>query len=173
MASWTRCNLGTSFARGEPAKALKHQTSIGLAQNTPLDFRPHATWAEVVDLQPDHELAPDRPDIARRLHGACDLRHRGSGAGPFFPIGDPTRSARLVSKCRSRSLPRDRQDKIPANRIDPSIVRTRLRAGAFPSEDPTRRPLPESVTDAFLALALPGSTRNSEVVAISNLVDRL
>jgi hypothetical protein len=58
---------------------------------------------------------------------------------------------------------------IPANRIDPGIVRTRLRAGAFPSEDPTRRPLPESVTDAFLALALPGSTRNSEVVAISNL----
>src|ERR1700752_1683902 len=56
---------------------------------------------------------------------------------------------------------------IPAKGIDPGIVRTRLRAGAFPSENPTRRPLPESVSDAFLALALPGSTRNSEVVAIS------
>jgi hypothetical protein len=39
-----------------------------------------------------------------------------------------------------------------------------LRARAFPGEDPARRPPPESVTDAFLALALPECTRNGEIL---------
>jgi hypothetical protein len=43
-------------------------------------------------------------------------------------------------------------------------VRTRLRARAFPGENPAHLPPPESVTDAFLALAVPECTRNGEVV---------
>ena len=39
-----------------------------------------------------------------------------------------------------------------ANLIDPGIVRTRLRARAYPGEDPGRVPPPESITDAFYAL---------------------
>ena len=46
-----------------------------------------------------------------------------------------------------------------ANLLDPWIVRTRLRARAFPGEDPSRLPPLESVADAFLALALPECTR--------------
>ena len=48
--------------------------------------------------------------------------------------------------------------------LDPDIVRTRLPARAFPGEDPSRLPPPESVADAVLALALPECTRNGEVV---------
>ena len=59
--------------------------------------------------------------------------------------------------------------RVRANLIDPGIVRTRLRARAFPGEDPARLPPPESVADAFLALALPECTRNGEVVAASAL----
>ena len=50
--------------------------------------------------------------------------------------------------------------RVRANLIDPGIVRTRLRARAFPGEDPSRVPTPESDADAFLALALPECTRN-------------
>src|ERR1700757_2897415 len=50
--------------------------------------------------------------------------------------------------------------RVRAHLIDPGIVRPRLRARAFPGEDPTRLPPPESVTDAFLALALPDCSRN-------------
>jgi NAD(P)-dependent dehydrogenase (short-subunit alcohol dehydrogenase family) len=57
--------------------------------------------------------------------------------------------------------------RVRANLIDPGIVRTRLRARAFPGEDPAGLPSPESVTDAFLALALPECTRNGEVVMAS------
>ena len=55
------------------------------------------------------------------------------------------------------------------NLLDPGIVRTRLRARAFPGEDPSRLPPPESVIDAFLALALPTCNRNGEVVMASAL----
>jgi NAD(P)-dependent dehydrogenase (short-subunit alcohol dehydrogenase family) len=45
--------------------------------------------------------------------------------------------------------------RVRANPLDPGIVRTRLRARAFPGEDPNRLPPPDSAADAFLALALP------------------
>jgi len=57
--------------------------------------------------------------------------------------------------------------RVRANLLDPGIVRTRLRARAFPGEDPSRLPPPESVADAFLALALPECTCNGEVVTAS------
>ena len=56
--------------------------------------------------------------------------------------------------------------KIRANLISPGIVRTRLRAEAFPGEDPkTVRP-PESVTDIFVELASASCRRHGEVVAV-------
>lgn len=56
---------------------------------------------------------------------------------------------------------------VRANLIDPGIVRTRLRARAFPGEDPAPLPPPESVTDAFLALALPDCARNGQTVRLT------
>jgi NAD(P)-dependent dehydrogenase (short-subunit alcohol dehydrogenase family) len=54
--------------------------------------------------------------------------------------------------------------RVRANLIDPGIVRTRLRARAFPGENPTHLPPPESVADDFFALAVPECTRNGEIV---------
>jgi NAD(P)-dependent dehydrogenase (short-subunit alcohol dehydrogenase family) len=42
---------------------------------------------------------------------------------------------------------------VRANLIDPGPVRTRLRARAFPGEDPRELAAPDTVADAFLALA--------------------
>jgi NAD(P)-dependent dehydrogenase (short-subunit alcohol dehydrogenase family) len=57
--------------------------------------------------------------------------------------------------------------RIRANLIDPGVVRTRLRARAVPGENPVHLPPPESVTDAFLALALPECTSNGRLVSLS------
>jgi NAD(P)-dependent dehydrogenase (short-subunit alcohol dehydrogenase family) len=57
--------------------------------------------------------------------------------------------------------------RVRANLIDPGIVRTRLRARAFPGEDPALLPPPETVADAFLALALPECTRHGEILNAS------
>ncbi len=42
---------------------------------------------------------------------------------------------------------------VRANLIDPGVIRTSLRAQAYPGEDPETLRAPEAVTDAFVALA--------------------
>ena len=54
---------------------------------------------------------------------------------------------------------------VRANLIDPGPLRTRLRARAFPGEDPNSLPPPQSVADLFLELASPQCTRNGDIVA--------
>jgi NAD(P)-dependent dehydrogenase (short-subunit alcohol dehydrogenase family) len=50
------------------------------------------------------------------------------------------------------------------NLLDPGVVRTKLRAQAFPGEDPNRHRPPEAITDAFVALASPSCIRHGEIV---------
>jgi NAD(P)-dependent dehydrogenase (short-subunit alcohol dehydrogenase family) len=55
---------------------------------------------------------------------------------------------------------------VRANLLDPGPVRTRLRARAFPGEDPASLPPPESVAEGFLDLAVPQCTKNGELVRL-------
>ena len=50
------------------------------------------------------------------------------------------------------------------NLVDPGIVRTRMRAQAFPGEDAGRLAPPESVAGLFVDLAAADCARNGEVV---------
>jgi len=52
------------------------------------------------------------------------------------------------------------------NLIDPGPMRTRLRAQAFPGEDPSALPAPESRTDAFVDLASAECVGNGEIVTL-------
>ena len=60
---------------------------------------------------------------------------------------------------------------VRANLIGPGVVRTRLRARVFPGEDPVTLPPPESVTEAFVQLALDACERNGEIVNAGDLSD--
>jgi NAD(P)-dependent dehydrogenase (short-subunit alcohol dehydrogenase family) len=53
---------------------------------------------------------------------------------------------------------------VRANLVDPGIVRTRMRAQAFPGEDAQKLRPAEAVTDAFVALAAEDCTRHGELV---------
>jgi NAD(P)-dependent dehydrogenase (short-subunit alcohol dehydrogenase family) len=53
---------------------------------------------------------------------------------------------------------------VRVNLLDPGIVRTRLRAQAFPGEDPMKLRPPEAVADAFVDLAVDDCARHGEVV---------
>ena len=55
---------------------------------------------------------------------------------------------------------------VRVNLIDPGAVRTRLRAAIFPGEDAAGLPAPDSITEAFVALASPECTRNGDIVEI-------
>jgi NAD(P)-dependent dehydrogenase (short-subunit alcohol dehydrogenase family) len=52
---------------------------------------------------------------------------------------------------------------VRANLYNPGPVRTRMRAKAFPGEDPMTLPTPETVADALLPLCLPACTANGAI----------
>lgn len=54
--------------------------------------------------------------------------------------------------------------KVKANLVDPGIVRTRMRATAFPGEDPMKHPAPEEITDVFVDLAEAAWDKTGEIV---------
>lgn len=54
---------------------------------------------------------------------------------------------------------------IRVNLINPGGVRTRMRAEAFPGEDPATLPRPEEVAEVFVPLAEPDCTRHGEIVS--------
>jgi hypothetical protein len=84
----------------------------------------------------------------------CDNRHAAERlGGAARAITRWARAARrcldtLVKICADETT----KTRVRANLLDPGIVRTWLRARAFPGEDPSRLPPLESVADAFLAL---------------------
>lgn len=54
---------------------------------------------------------------------------------------------------------------VKANIVDPGRVRTKMRAQAYPGEDPMSLPAPDAVTDIFVDLATPAEARNGAVVS--------
>lgn len=59
---------------------------------------------------------------------------------------------------------------IKTNLINPGGTRTRMRAEAFPGEDPNTLPTPEQVAEAFIPLAEASCERNGEVVRARDLM---
>jgi NAD(P)-dependent dehydrogenase (short-subunit alcohol dehydrogenase family) len=53
---------------------------------------------------------------------------------------------------------------VKVNLVDPGIVATRMRAQAFPGEDPASLTQPGDITEAFVGLAEPGCSRHGEIV---------
>ena len=53
---------------------------------------------------------------------------------------------------------------IKANLIDPGPVATRLRAQAFPGEDASRLPQPDSIAPTFLTMAVEDWNRHGEII---------
>ncbi|MGH6947165.1 MAG: SDR family NAD(P)-dependent oxidoreductase, partial [Kiloniellales bacterium] len=59
-----------------------------------------------------------------------------------------------------------RRTALRVNLIDPGALRTRLRATAYPGEDPHKLPEPATVTEAFVALAEPGCAEHGALIAV-------
>jgi NAD(P)-dependent dehydrogenase (short-subunit alcohol dehydrogenase family) len=111
-----------------------------------------------------------------RLIRSLDPLLRASGSGSLIAVtADVARTPRpywglmAAAKAATEALvlayaEETRRMKLRVNLVDPGPMRTRLRAGAYPGEDPQTVPPPESVTDLFVDLAEAGCTRHGEVV---------
>jgi len=98
-------------------------------------------------------------DAGRAVFVTCA---QGRDARPFW-------GAYAASKAALEALvlayaAETRRTALRVNLIDPGPLRTRLRAQAYPGEDPARISLPESATEAFVALAEPACTRHGELL---------
>ena len=137
---------------------------------SPLGHIPPEIWAEVMDLNLTANW---------RLVRAMDplLRAASTGRAIFVTsaIGRDTLAywgPYAVSKIGLEMLVRIyaaeiASTRVRANLIDPGPLRTRLRARAFPGEDPDSLPPPDSVTDCFLDFAAPECACNGEVLTVS------
>jgi NAD(P)-dependent dehydrogenase (short-subunit alcohol dehydrogenase family) len=59
-----------------------------------------------------------------------------------------------------------KQTNIHVNVLDPGVVATRMRAQAFPGEDPGELPRPEAITDYFVRLASQAAPHGQRIVVI-------
>ena len=133
----------------------------------PVGHMPPDMWAHVMALNFTANW---------RLIRACDALLRTSAAGrAIFTTAkqgsEPTPywSAYAASKAALEMMVRmyageTTKTNIRCNLVDPGAVRTKLRAQAFPGEDPQTLPAPEQVAPLFVDLAEAGCRRHAQVV---------
>ena len=139
-----------------------------LGRLTPLRDYPPDLWSEVFQLNVHANW---------RLIRAVDplLRRSDAGRAIFVTSGITRRSiaywgAYAASKTALESLAltyaaETATTAVRVNLVNPGPTRTRMRAQAFPGEDPETLPAPEELTDAFVALAEPACSLHGQWIA--------
>ncbi len=86
-----------------------------------------------------------------------------TGVYPYWGAYAASKAA-LESLARTWAAEVAATSRLQVNLVDPGIVRTRLRAEAFPGEDPLIHPAPDAVTEVFVDLAAADCRRTGEIV---------
>ena len=141
-----------------------------LGRLTPVAHITPNDWADVIAVN----LA-----TAWRLIRSCDPLLRNAPAGRAVFVTDARARAPLAywgaygaTKAAMEHLVLTwadelRKTRLRVNLFDPGAMRTRLRAGAFPGEDPMVQPRPEDIAPTLAALCLPDEARHGKVIAFS------
>lgn len=134
---------------------------------TPIAQVKPAEWAQVLDVNLTANW---------RLIRSLDplLRASESGRAMFVTssVGHTVRAywaTYAVSKAALEALvgtyaAEVQKTNLRVNLVDPGRVRTRMRAKAYPGEDPMTLKAPDEITDVFVELAEAGCTRHGETV---------
>lgn len=134
---------------------------------SPVAHSDPAKWRQVVDLNLHANF---------RLIRALDPLLRASDAGrAIFVTSAVARKpvaywgAYAVAKAGLETLVKlyaaeMAKTTVRANLIDPRVVRTRLRAAAYPGEDAAALPPPESITETFVEMAMPSFDKTGETM---------
>jgi NAD(P)-dependent dehydrogenase (short-subunit alcohol dehydrogenase family) len=90
---------------------------------------------------------------------AADRNRRGEAFWASYAVGKAALEALVLAWAAEM-----RRTTIRINLLDPGPVSTRLRAQAYPGEDPATLVRPDEVAPAFVDLLLPGCHRHGEIV---------
>lgn len=141
--------------------------AAALGQLGPMSHVPPQVWQEVMDVNvtANYRLIRSLEPLLRASDaGRAIFVTSGVARTPFAYFG-----AYAVSKAALEQMVRVwaaelTKTGVRANLLDPGVVRTRMRATAFPGEDPMQHPEPAAITDAFVDLATPECRRQGEIV---------
>lgn len=130
---------------------------IGLKEwAEPIDVNLTANWRLIRAMDPLLRLSDD----GRALFVTSGVTR---GVFPFYGAYAAS-NAGLEQIVRIYASEIENITKVKANLVDPGIVRTRMRATAYPGEDPMQHPAPEDITDVFVELAEAACQRTGEIV---------
>lgn len=135
---------------------IVHNAAI-LGAMSPIDHYPTKKWDEVLQVNITAAFQLTRallPLVRRAEPGSTSIVFTSSGVGQR---GHAYWGAYSVSKFAVEGFAQVlseelEHDRIRVNVVDPGIVRTNMRAHAYPAEDPNQWPAPEEITDAYLYL---------------------
>jgi NAD(P)-dependent dehydrogenase (short-subunit alcohol dehydrogenase family) len=141
--------------------------AASLGELTPVGHIEPKTWDETVaiNLTANYRLIRSL-DPLLRLSESGRAIFVSSGAAhhcnAFWGVYAATKAGlEALVKCYAAEM---RNTTVRANLVHPGAQRTRMRARAFPGEDPATLPAPEEMTDVFVDLAEAACTRTGEVV---------
>lgn len=126
-----------------------------------------AVWQEVLDVNvtANWRLIRSLEPLLRQSDAGRAIFVTSGVAAGVFPYWNAYATSKAALEMMVKNWAGEiTKTTIRVNLIDPGVVRTRMRAQAFPGEDPTRLPPPESVTDLFVQLADASCLRHGEVI---------
>lgn len=118
----------------------------------------HASPSEVEDVFTINTIANYRllracdPLLRRAPAGRVIMVTSGAAAAPIAYWGPYASSKAALEHLTLTYAAEVKQTNIRVNLLDPGAVRTRMRAKAFPGEDPNSLPAPEAISDWFVTL---------------------
>jgi NAD(P)-dependent dehydrogenase (short-subunit alcohol dehydrogenase family) len=139
-----------------------------LGQLGPMGHIPPKVWQEVMDVNvsANYRLIRSLDPLLRQSDaGRAIFTTSGAARGGFAYFGAYAASKAALEQMVKVWAAELHKTAIKANLLDPGIVRTRMRAQAFPGEDPMQHPDPAAIAESFLDLAVPACTRHGEIVA--------
>lgn len=131
----------------------------------------HASPSEVEDVFTVNTMANYRliracdPLLRRSDAGRVIMVTSGAAAAPIAYWGPYAASKAALEHFTLTYAAEVKQTKIRVNLLDPGAVRTRMRAKAFPGEDPLSLPTPEQISDWFLTLSGPDAPHGKRINA--------
>ena len=136
----------------------------------PMQHTPPKNWTHVLSINVTanfHLIRSFDPLLRQSDAGRAVFVTSGVAAG-IFPYFGAYATSKAALEMMVRVYAKEvSQTKIRVNLLDPGRVQTRMRAQAFPGEDPNNLPSPESVVHAFVKLAIPECSMHGQVIRVS------
>ncbi|SDF59677.1 NAD(P)-dependent dehydrogenase, short-chain alcohol dehydrogenase family [Limimonas halophila] len=138
-----------------------------LGQLGPLSHVPPDVWQACMDVNvtANYRLIRSLEPLLRQSDAGRAIFVTSGAARSAFPFFGPYAASKAALERVVQIWAQEmRKTPIRANLLDPGVVRTRMRAFAFPEEDPEQHPEPMAVAETFVKLADPACQRHGEIV---------